>query len=68
MFSLSSAEMGLTLSAIVAVLRYFPPFELRLRFDEFLRLRFTLLVNGNELAVISIPPLPRENPPLAPVQ
>ena len=60
--------MDFVLTIIDAVRRHLNPFELRLRFDEHLRLTFTLLVNGNQLAVIFIPPLPRENPPLAPVQ
>ena len=60
--------MDFALRIITAVRRHFNLFEIRLRIEEPLRLTFTLLVNGNELAVISIPPLPRGNPPLAPIQ
>ena len=59
--------MDLAYRTVVAVLSYFKAFEVKLRFDEPLRLTLTLLVNGNELAVIFIPPLPplpRGNAPL----
>ena len=56
--------MDLAYRGVVAALSYFQGIEVRLRFDEHRRLTFTLLVNGNELAVIFIPPLQRGNVPL----